>query len=549
MKSIFEHTNCISEEAMKKYISGKLTPAQKHEVEKHLVDCEMCSDAVEGLGLISDTKRIPGITSELNRKIQNRVEKSRLSGDPSIGGKEVKIIFLRQYRTQLAVAASIVLILGLVWFFRSNMSMKEMDAASSEKIFADKFEAPPSDLSPKEAEEGGEEKEQTMLDNGMPVTSEQPPVNGLAPIQGPKTGKDGWEGESNNTNVVENTSAMREDALAQKSEQAQTKAPAEEKADKDYRYKNAEAAAKGNSTSTSSPDMQLRDAAAAEVNDISKNRNESEFLKEKDKKSRESRDPSSGGEEAKPQSVPAMTVTGTTSGVYNQPVTDKKAALAKQDKNKAADDRERAEAKSLNRANTQQDGDVLALESKKKSGGKLKKEKEAAPQKPSGGYYETEKGKAAPVTTESQTKATQSEAPRMDSLVQFSSTITSEELTMYDIAGIDAAMDKYDRKDYAGAVNDFEETLKKNPSDEKALFYSAVSYLSLGQTEKAVTNLTKVLQNKNGEYYDSAQWYLSLAYIKNNDTKNARKNLQELQNNSKSRYQKQADETLKEMKK
>ena len=83
--------------------------------------------------------------------------------------------------------------------------------------------------------------------------------------------------------------------------------------------------------------------------------------------------------------------------------------------------------------------------------------------------------------------------------------------------GDDGAMIKYDKQDYAGAVYDFEKVLKQNPNDEKALYYSAVSYLSLGQTEKALTNLNKILTNKNSKYYDDAQWYSSLAYIKNNE--------------------------------
>ena len=129
LKDIFKHTDCISEEMLLKYISNKLSPAEKHEVEKHLVDCEMCSDAVDGLKMVTGPKKISAITSELNQKIQQRAAKN-----------EVKIIFLSQYRTQLAVAASIVLILGLVWFFRSNVSMNEMSPASSDKIFADKIE-------------------------------------------------------------------------------------------------------------------------------------------------------------------------------------------------------------------------------------------------------------------------------------------------------------------------------------------------------------------------------------------------------------------------
>jgi tetratricopeptide (TPR) repeat protein len=113
----------------------------------------------------------------------------------------------------------------------------------------------------------------------------------------------------------------------------------------------------------------------------------------------------------------------------------------------------------------------------------------------------------------------------------------------------DLAMRKYEEKDFSGALADFERTLAKDPDNYNALFYSAVSYLSTGQTDKAIINLNKVLLKKDGALYDAAQWYLSLAYIKNKDTKNARKNLVELQKNSNSRYQKQADETLKAIEK
>jgi len=128
--NIFEHTDCISEETLLKYISNKLSSAEKHEVEKHLIDCDMCSDAAEGLQMLGDKKKISNITSELNQKIQNRAGEK----------KQGKVIFLQQYRTQLALAASIILLVGLVWFFKSKYVMKELDTASSEKIFADKFE-------------------------------------------------------------------------------------------------------------------------------------------------------------------------------------------------------------------------------------------------------------------------------------------------------------------------------------------------------------------------------------------------------------------------
>lgn len=152
---IFEHRGCISEDMLTKYATSQLSPAEKHAVEKHLVDCELCSDALEGLKMIGDPKRLSTVTGELNRKISERSAK-----------RETKIIFLRRYRTQLAVAASVAVILGLVWFFRSAAPVKEMDAVSAEKMFADKFELPPAETAPPPApveEPGAEEKNADRL--------------------------------------------------------------------------------------------------------------------------------------------------------------------------------------------------------------------------------------------------------------------------------------------------------------------------------------------------------------------------------------------------
>ena len=347
----------------------------------------------------------------------------------------------------------------------------------------------------------------------------------------------------------------------------------EEKENVYWRNKNAEEP-KGNVTVKSEVTTRDEDADVLkdEVSKVTvakeeyeKNQNELKSLeKEKDKKD----------ESKKPQSVPTLTptestvnaevttVAGASSVSSEQPVTDKSSAL-KQDSKKATDDRERTDANNVNRGQSGE-GDVLAYETKTKSGGKYKKAKEEkveaklkAPQKVSGGYVDPKTSTSAPMPeTQSQTKVTETQTEingkAMDSvsagLTTFGSTITTADETI-SLDGDDGAMIKYDKQDYAGAVYDFEKVLKQNPNDEKALYYSAVSYLSLGQTEKALTNLNKILTNKNSKYYDDAQWYSSLAYIKNNDMKNARTNLHQIQQNEKSRYKKQADETLEQIKK
>lgn len=50
---IFNESNCIHQEVLWAYKSNTLTDAQKLEVEQHLVDCELCSDALEGFALMA----------------------------------------------------------------------------------------------------------------------------------------------------------------------------------------------------------------------------------------------------------------------------------------------------------------------------------------------------------------------------------------------------------------------------------------------------------------------------------------------------------------
>ena len=49
---IFSETGCINRDMMMKYRSGKMRHSDKYEVEKHLIDCNLCSEALEGLAMI-----------------------------------------------------------------------------------------------------------------------------------------------------------------------------------------------------------------------------------------------------------------------------------------------------------------------------------------------------------------------------------------------------------------------------------------------------------------------------------------------------------------
>jgi anti-sigma factor RsiW len=55
----FTTTDCPPQQQLLDYVQGKLTPEQRHEVELHLTDCELCSEAVEGLAAFKQQEQIP----------------------------------------------------------------------------------------------------------------------------------------------------------------------------------------------------------------------------------------------------------------------------------------------------------------------------------------------------------------------------------------------------------------------------------------------------------------------------------------------------------
>ncbi|HIA35914.1 MAG TPA: TonB family protein [Flavobacteriales bacterium] len=66
---IFSDTECLSLDVMKAYIAHKLGAHERLQVEKHLVDCAICSDAVEGFALMSTGSAINKRVDKINSRI------------------------------------------------------------------------------------------------------------------------------------------------------------------------------------------------------------------------------------------------------------------------------------------------------------------------------------------------------------------------------------------------------------------------------------------------------------------------------------------------
>jgi hypothetical protein len=105
---------CLSEEKILAYIDGKLSVAEQHACEKHMADCAMCEDAVEGLALVEERSRIAAPL--------------KTDGAPAEG----KVVPLHQPNRKVwyAVAAVLVLILGSTFI----LNIISSDGVSSEDM-------------------------------------------------------------------------------------------------------------------------------------------------------------------------------------------------------------------------------------------------------------------------------------------------------------------------------------------------------------------------------------------------------------------------------
>jgi len=105
---------------------------------------------------------------------------------------------------------------------------------------------------------------------------------------------------------------------------------------------------------------------------------------------------------------------------------------------------------------------------------------------------------------------------------------------------------KFNAQDYENAVKLLNILVNYDANDVNALFYGGVCYVNLGQADKAIEYLDKVLQSENSSFLEEAKWYKALAYAKKNDFVTAKKLLDEivLENGF---YAEQAKEKLKEL--
>ncbi len=76
MKKIFQATQCLSREEIEHYSKGELSDDLRFKIEHHLIDCPLCSEAIEGLiGLDEEGEEV---LDDLYKAIDSRASQDKL---------------------------------------------------------------------------------------------------------------------------------------------------------------------------------------------------------------------------------------------------------------------------------------------------------------------------------------------------------------------------------------------------------------------------------------------------------------------------------------
>lgn len=76
LKDILSHMQPgMDQETLLRYLQGKLSPSEQHEVEKQLLDSDFEADALEGLQQVKDDQQLQLMLGQLQRDLKKKTEK------------------------------------------------------------------------------------------------------------------------------------------------------------------------------------------------------------------------------------------------------------------------------------------------------------------------------------------------------------------------------------------------------------------------------------------------------------------------------------------
>ena len=114
---LFTPSGCLTSETLRRYEDSSLNTREKKAIEKHLSECELCSDAVEGLKLMNNPEKISSIVAEINKNLNYNLTRGNLP----ITQRHRRITDRFLY---ISAAASVLILVGVFAYLKLNKPFK-----------------------------------------------------------------------------------------------------------------------------------------------------------------------------------------------------------------------------------------------------------------------------------------------------------------------------------------------------------------------------------------------------------------------------------------
>ncbi|HTF05366.1 MAG TPA: tetratricopeptide repeat protein [Bacteroidia bacterium] len=159
---------CLTQEQLLAYIDGKLSVDAQHACEKHMLDCDMCSDAAEGLALVKDR-------AALAAPVQ--------SNGAGVAEKG-KVVSLNQNQSNrklwYSIAAVLVLVLASTFFFQQVSQNEDMSTMADNQAKMDSIADPSSEFAAAPATDCLSRRDKSILKDGDGSPANAPKMAPLA---------------------------------------------------------------------------------------------------------------------------------------------------------------------------------------------------------------------------------------------------------------------------------------------------------------------------------------------------------------------------------
>ncbi|MCB2221531.1 MAG: energy transducer TonB [Bacteroidetes bacterium] len=132
---LFSPSGCLTQEAMLRYTNSGLSQTEMDQVNKHLDECELCQDAIDGIELKEDKEKLPETLAGLNRDLKVRLENVDSAKNP-------KTVYLQNRWLYLGAAASVIILFGLL-FFLTNLIDSDNGHSTAQEVKTENRSVPP----------------------------------------------------------------------------------------------------------------------------------------------------------------------------------------------------------------------------------------------------------------------------------------------------------------------------------------------------------------------------------------------------------------------